>query len=302
MVRSLFTAQGIDHTVPTEVWVQVFQYLYPSQLSRLSMVSTSFYSIVSGLSQWIHWFNKTYGHLKFWINPLSSQPSSRGCHPRVYMQHLCAESMHICEQCLTANDQMRRPRAPMASMPLRISGRLVVAAGVLDIRKYDDHQRRVGVASSHDDDEGHDWNREREVLEVRKRYRKLDDNVKKEDWTLLLCLWCRCRVFEIFPEPVPPGVAGNYLTKKQLMAKYPIGRKMVKNIDDRLSQGQYSELEALKKLRMLLGGDIGIDAWHMPTRELKSPNLRHILAMVVSLPTLKRETQVLQVCRDKETR
>ncbi|KAG0303715.1 hypothetical protein BGZ98_006359 [Dissophora globulifera] len=147
-----------------------------------------------------------------------------------------------------------------------------------------------------------DWNTEREVLEARKKHRALDDREKKEDWTLLLCLWCRRRVFEIFPEPFPLGVVGNYLTKKQLMAKYPIGKNMVKNIDDRRDRGQHSEADALRKLRWRFGGDVGIDAWGESDGDFCYRVRKRIDdAMVASLPMLLRETQVLQLDGDKDT-
>lgn len=85
--------QLIDKRLPTEVWEQIFCYLYPSQLSRLSMVSKTFYTIVCSLAMWSRLFTSTFGPKKR-LRPLIGISESKS-----YMLYLCASSLHICENC-----------------------------------------------------------------------------------------------------------------------------------------------------------------------------------------------------------
>ncbi|KAF9535223.1 hypothetical protein EC957_001900, partial [Mortierella hygrophila] len=48
----LLVLEPAHKRVPVEVWEQIFSFLYPSQLSRISMVNKNFNSIVSLLKVW----------------------------------------------------------------------------------------------------------------------------------------------------------------------------------------------------------------------------------------------------------
>ncbi|KAK3805450.1 MAG: hypothetical protein JOS17DRAFT_781357 [Linnemannia elongata] len=79
--------------VPIEVWEHILQYLYPSQLSRISMVNKNFCAIVSSLEVWSHMFVIAYGpkaHLRTLVGVSKSKS---------YMMFMCSSSLHICERC-----------------------------------------------------------------------------------------------------------------------------------------------------------------------------------------------------------
>src|SRR5690348_10681543 len=48
----------LDKHAPAEIWEQIFSYLYPSQLCRLSMVNKTFETIVSSLPIWRYLFTE----------------------------------------------------------------------------------------------------------------------------------------------------------------------------------------------------------------------------------------------------
>ncbi|KAF9079553.1 hypothetical protein BGX23_003716, partial [Mortierella sp. AD031] len=95
-----------------------------------------------------------------------------------------------------------------------------------------------------------------------------------------LCLVCRRKRFDIYPESIPSEVQGSYISKQKVKAKYFLGPKTIKSIKDRSwwpeppnwdrLQGEwsvypaakygswYSEREALEKARFFYGGDVGI--------------------------------------------
>ncbi|KAG0087462.1 hypothetical protein BGZ92_007311 [Podila epicladia] len=83
---------NVDKHIPAKIWKQIFSYLYPSQLCRLSMVSKTFETIVGSLPVWYHLFTKNnYGkQLRF----LRAIPESKS-----YMLYMCASSLHIWEEC-----------------------------------------------------------------------------------------------------------------------------------------------------------------------------------------------------------
>ncbi|KAK5827529.1 hypothetical protein F5H01DRAFT_361967 [Linnemannia elongata] len=90
----LQTHDQIDKRVPPEIWQRIFSRLYPSQLSRLSLVNKNFYKIVSSLSVWSRMFSVTFGP-KVRLRTLRNMPESKS-----YMLYMCASSLYICEACL----------------------------------------------------------------------------------------------------------------------------------------------------------------------------------------------------------
>ncbi|GJJ74962.1 hypothetical protein EMPS_07320 [Entomortierella parvispora] len=81
-----------DKRVPVEIWEKIFSDLYPSQLSRLSRVSKTFYAIVASLPIWIRLFELTHPNKA--LRLLQGRSSSTCC-----MIYMCAISLHFCEAC-----------------------------------------------------------------------------------------------------------------------------------------------------------------------------------------------------------
>ena len=82
-----------DIKVPLEVWEEIFLYLYPSQLSRMSMVSKTLAGMIISLELWFRLFNLTHdAHVR--LRLLKGIPESKS-----YMLYMCATSLHVCERC-----------------------------------------------------------------------------------------------------------------------------------------------------------------------------------------------------------
>ncbi|KAH7054857.1 hypothetical protein BKA57DRAFT_501389 [Linnemannia elongata] len=79
--------------IPVEVWEHILRYLYPSQLSRFSMVNKNFCVIVSSLDVWSRMFVIAYGP-KAHLRTLVGVPRSKS-----YMMFMCSSSVHVCERC-----------------------------------------------------------------------------------------------------------------------------------------------------------------------------------------------------------
>ncbi|KAG0195633.1 hypothetical protein BGX33_002880, partial [Mortierella sp. NVP41] len=88
------THDQIDKRVPPEVWEQIFNHLYPSQLSRMLIVNNNLNKIVSSLSVWSRMFSVVFGPAKR-FRLLRNMPESKS-----YMLYMCAGSLHVCEECL----------------------------------------------------------------------------------------------------------------------------------------------------------------------------------------------------------
>ncbi|KAF9540178.1 hypothetical protein EC957_004576 [Mortierella hygrophila] len=88
------THDQIDKRVPPEIWEQIFNHLYPSQLSRISMVNKNLNVIVSSLEVWPRMFYAAHGP-KAQLRPLMSIPKFKSSS----MIFMCASSLHICEKC-----------------------------------------------------------------------------------------------------------------------------------------------------------------------------------------------------------
>ncbi|KAG0371703.1 hypothetical protein BGX24_001307 [Mortierella sp. AD032] len=84
----------IDKQVPPEIWEQIFSHLYPSQLSRMSMVNKNLNMIVSSLEVWSRMFYAAYGP-KAQLRKLTCIPKTKSS----YMIFMCASSLHVCEKC-----------------------------------------------------------------------------------------------------------------------------------------------------------------------------------------------------------
>lgn len=108
----------IDKRVPFEVWERIFSRLYPSQLSRLSMVNKTFSKIVSSLSMWSRMFFVAHSSDKKRLRTLRDMPESKS-----YMLYMCAMSLYVCEYCLCMascnadkNDKPKQRLAPMRTL------------------------------------------------------------------------------------------------------------------------------------------------------------------------------------------
>ncbi|KAG9073359.1 hypothetical protein KI688_001153 [Linnemannia hyalina] len=88
------THDQIDKRVPPEIWEQIFSHLYPSQLSRMSMVNNNLNVIVSSLEVWPRMFYAAHGP-KAQLRPLMSIPRFKSS----YMMFMCALSLLVCEKC-----------------------------------------------------------------------------------------------------------------------------------------------------------------------------------------------------------
>ncbi|KAG0376021.1 hypothetical protein BGX24_008391 [Mortierella sp. AD032] len=104
----------IDNRIPVEIWEQIFSNLYPSQLCRLSMVSRAFETIVTLLPIWYQLFteNNFKKRLRF-LRGISESKS--------YMLYMCANSLHICEEC---GHQENFDSTILADLPLPVLVRL----------------------------------------------------------------------------------------------------------------------------------------------------------------------------------
>ncbi|KAF9304164.1 hypothetical protein BG003_001766, partial [Podila horticola] len=69
--------EPIDKRIPPEVWERIFSRLYPSQLSRLSMVNKTFNKIVSSLSTWSRMFPVAHSSDKQRLRTLRDVPESK---------------------------------------------------------------------------------------------------------------------------------------------------------------------------------------------------------------------------------
>ncbi|KAG0198508.1 hypothetical protein BGX28_008043 [Mortierella sp. GBA30] len=120
----LRTQEQVDKRVPPEIWQRIFNRLYPSQLSRMSMVNKTFSKIVSSMAVWARIFSVTFGP-KMRLRTLRNIPESKS-----YMLYIYASSLYICEECLALTnfehlyvDRRRTQRAP-APMPTMTKGNI----------------------------------------------------------------------------------------------------------------------------------------------------------------------------------
>lgn len=157
---------GVDKRVPPEVWERIFKYLFPSQLSRISMVSRSLYDIVSKLPVWGEMYDKAHpqhkNHLVGGVKPrVGKNP------PLDFMLHMLAESLRICELCFSVYTGTDVPNDRLVYLPL-------------PVRMW-----RVLVAS-------------KDIVFL--PYSMMDD---PKDWSIRLCVACCRKIFERCPESIP---------------------------------------------------------------------------------------------------
>ncbi|KAF9118894.1 hypothetical protein BGW39_000779 [Mortierella sp. 14UC] len=111
----------IDKRVPPEIWERIFHYLYPSQLTRMSMVNINFNKIVSSLSVWSYMFSVAFGSQRR-LRTLRNMPESKS-----YMLYMCASSLYVCEKCLSRTafgNIYQTPKPILAPMPTSSKGNL----------------------------------------------------------------------------------------------------------------------------------------------------------------------------------
>ncbi|KAG0100697.1 hypothetical protein BGZ93_007687 [Podila epicladia] len=89
---------GILRPLPCEIINGICNYLFPSQLSRMSRVNQTLHAIVSGHPKWKLIFN--IAHMFQRLERRSDlNPTGDALPNNIYMQYVCAESALICEQC-----------------------------------------------------------------------------------------------------------------------------------------------------------------------------------------------------------
>ncbi|KAK3827842.1 MAG: hypothetical protein J3Q66DRAFT_321225 [Benniella sp.] len=220
----------LDKRVPIEVWENIFQYLYPSQLARVSQVSKAFYNIVDGLSLWL----KIYS-----IGRLSSPRQDIGfgvITPKRLMLFVIACSFCICEQCFHFCDG-ENALGRLAAMPLPVPlWRILWTTSWKYLYNNISSLVQQGV----------------------------DLNVSEPK--IRLCLSCRRTVNELFPESPPAHVTNRYLSKRELKELYHLGDKSIQGIADRrgINPVTYSEEDAWKRSRWMYGGTVGFEAIPKP--------------------------------------
>ncbi|KAK3827851.1 MAG: hypothetical protein J3Q66DRAFT_321241 [Benniella sp.] len=155
---------GLEKRLPTETWEQIFLFLYPSQLSRVSMVCRTFYDIVSKLSLWSEIYATVHpnnqNHVIGGFKPVPGKNLNKD-----FMIYICAESLQICELCLSVYNGTDLSRDRLAFFPLPV------------------HAWRVRLASKKTGN-----------------FQPISAKIEPQDWVVRLCLGCRRKVFEECPE------------------------------------------------------------------------------------------------------
>jgi len=117
----------LDKSFPLEVWEQVCDYLYPSQLCRLSRTSRTMHDYVGSLKIWQKLFVKVHG-------PLNRFQLFEGMlESRSYMLFMCASSLGFCEECgLLGGSNLSFFRSPW-KLPLSVPVPVVEPCGELHL-------------------------------------------------------------------------------------------------------------------------------------------------------------------------
>ncbi|KAF9358749.1 hypothetical protein BGX34_008780 [Mortierella sp. NVP85] len=159
-------AASTEKRVPTEIWERIFKHLYLSQLSRVSMVCRTFYDIVGRLPIWPKVYAKIHpndqNHLAEGIKPVLEKNPNKD-----FMLRLCAESLRICELCLSVYSGADIPKDRLASLPLPV----------------------------------HVW-RVRAFMK-KATFQPLPSKRAPTDWMIRLCVGCRRKVFDHSQEAIP---------------------------------------------------------------------------------------------------
>ncbi|KAG0226928.1 hypothetical protein BGX31_007149 [Mortierella sp. GBA43] len=209
--------------VPPEVWERVFRWLYPSQLSRISMVCRIFADIVAKLPVWTILYSKAHptnqNHLVGGIKLVVGKNPTKE-----FMKYVCAESSQICELCY-----------------LIYSGTSEVSVDRLAYLPLPVHVWRVRAALK------------------KAVFLPLSSKVGPKDWVVRLCVNCRKSVFGKCPESIPESVGKLRTSSAALYAKYHL--TCIEPDVFGFNQPPYcTEESVLVKARSIYGGDIGIKA------------------------------------------
>ncbi|KAF9346354.1 hypothetical protein BGX34_004021 [Mortierella sp. NVP85] len=155
---------GLEKRLPIEIWEWIFKYLYPSQLSRVSIVCRTFYDIVSNLSLWSEIYATVHpnnqNHAVGGFKPVPGKNLNKD-----FMLYICAESLQICELCLSVYNEADVSRDRLAFFPLPV------------------HAWRIRLASKKTGN-----------------FQPFSAKIEPQDWVVRLCLSCRRKVFEECPE------------------------------------------------------------------------------------------------------
>lgn len=110
---------GSLQPLPFEIISRICDYLFPSQLSRMSRVNQTLYAIMSDHPKWRLIFSIAHMYQRLerplYLNPTGAAPPNNK-----YMQYVCAESVLICEQCFVrscANRSVYDRPAPTLEIP-----------------------------------------------------------------------------------------------------------------------------------------------------------------------------------------
>lgn len=108
----------MDRLVPTEIWLGICSYLYPSQLTRLSRVSRTLYEVVTTLKVWNHYYSRIWwkaSSVDMPRDPLRLYPGATTKH---HMLYVVAASYLVCESCASVS----HPWSPQkyAALPLAV--------------------------------------------------------------------------------------------------------------------------------------------------------------------------------------
>lgn len=104
----LRTHDQIDKRVPPEILERIFNRLYPSRLTRVSIVNHIFNKVVFSLTVWPRMFSVTFGPTMR-LCTLYNMPESKS-----YMLYMCASSLYVCQMCL-AHSPRKGPNIAMPS-------------------------------------------------------------------------------------------------------------------------------------------------------------------------------------------
>ncbi|KAK3827845.1 MAG: hypothetical protein J3Q66DRAFT_382733 [Benniella sp.] len=171
IAKAMCRAVGLEKRIPTEIWERIFKYLYPSQLSRVSRVCRTLYDVVVKLPVWPEIYAQVHpndqNHLAGVIKPVLGKNPNKD-----FMLRLCAESLRICELCLSVYSGTDVPKDRLASLPLLV----------------------------------HVWRVRAFIRKV--AFQPLPNKSSPRDWMIRLCVSCRRQVFGHCQESIPKDPRG----------------------------------------------------------------------------------------------
>ncbi|KAF9350323.1 hypothetical protein BGX34_001297 [Mortierella sp. NVP85] len=227
----------LEERIPAEIWQRIFLFLYPSQLSRVSMVCRGFNDIISKLSVWPEIYAKAHpdkkNHVVGGVKPVVGKYP-----PKDFMLYLCAESLQICELCfgVYVGSEVAKDVLAYLTLPVQVW--------------------RVRATS-----------KKAEFLPYL--------NGQPKGWTIRLCLPCRRKIFAHCPETTPE-TALQIRPARDLAKIYSLsvgdvcGYGATPNPD-----AQFREEAILARSRTRYGGDVGVAAAAQPSsKAIKSMESR----------------------------